>query len=105
MGHAIGRDRFADPALGPRMLPHVRTHERADRHDPEPFRPPGAERGLDQLVTEMTTAEFLWNFGVDQRQCTIRALVLQKGRMAVDVQLEPLLAGVVDNLVWSHASV
>jgi hypothetical protein len=25
--------------------------------------------------------------------------------VAVDVQLEPLLAGVVDNLVWTHASV
>jgi hypothetical protein len=84
------------------MLAQVGTHERTERHDAEPFRPPRGERRLNQLLTKVTTAELLRNFGMDQRQGTVRTTVCQKGRVAVDVQLEPLLARVVDNLVSSH---
>ena len=53
---------------------------------------------IDQLRADTFTAEFRWDFGVDEGDDAIRDFVVGRGQMTFDHKFVAILRGVVDDL-------
>src|SRR3989440_12694704 len=93
--------RHGIPSLA-RMLPHllllasqIRARERTDDDNPQACRPSSLESGVDQAAGEVPAADLWRHLRVNEGQRVVRALVREVRGVALDVQLEPALCGVV----------
>jgi hypothetical protein len=80
-----------------RVLSKVGAGKRADRDNPQPFGVCGGNRRVNEPFPEVTSAERLRHFRVDQRHRIAASLVLEKCRLTIDLEFELLCVAVIDD--------